>query len=387
MPLLIGGATTSAKHTAVKIAPSYHAAGGPRRSMRRVSVPVVENLLDPDKRAAVRSARIPAAQERDRQQFAERQQRTLVPYADAFARRFATDWASVRIDEPAFLGLRLLDPQPLEELVPYIDWSPFFQTWELRGKYPQIFDDPQVGAEAQAALRRRAAAAQADRARKSGSRRAASTASGRPTPRATTYLVYADEYRSARNRPVSHAAAAMGAQGPRRLSLAGRFHRPARQRPHRLPGRVRRDDRHRLRRAGRPVRGSRTTTISAIMAKALADRLAEAFAELLHRQARHRLGLRPRGATVARRADRGKIPRHPPGLRLSGLPRPHREANAVRPARRREGTRASASPKRFAMWPAAAVSGLYFAPSRGPLLLGRPHHPRPGRKLRRAARA
>ena len=81
------------------------------------------------------------------------------------ARRFATDWASVRIDEPAFLGLRVLDPQPLEELVPYIDWSPFFQTWELRGKYPKIFDDPNGRGRSEATLRRRAATAGADRGR------------------------------------------------------------------------------------------------------------------------------------------------------------------------------------------------------------------------------
>ena len=112
-------------------------------------------------------------QERDRTLFAERQQKTLVPYADALARRFATDWASVRIDEPAFLGLRFRDPQPLEELVPYIDWSPFFQTWELRGKYPSIFDDPNCRGRSQAVVRRRAATADANR------RRAAADGAGR----------------------------------------------------------------------------------------------------------------------------------------------------------------------------------------------------------------
>ena len=59
-----------------------------------------------------------------------------------------TDWSKVQIDTPAFLGTRLLDDVPLSELVPYIDWSPFFQTWELRGKYPKIFNDPVVGEKA-----------------------------------------------------------------------------------------------------------------------------------------------------------------------------------------------------------------------------------------------
>jgi 5-methyltetrahydrofolate--homocysteine methyltransferase len=77
-----------------------------------------------------------------------RQQIKLVPYEDAVAHRFKTDWASVRIDRPSFTGQRVLDDLPLETLVPFIDWSPLFLTWELKGKYPRIFDDPNVGAEA-----------------------------------------------------------------------------------------------------------------------------------------------------------------------------------------------------------------------------------------------
>jgi len=71
-----------------------------------------------------------------------------VPYAEALARRFATDWKTVEIPTPSFLGTKILDDFPLEKLVPYIDWSPFFQTWELKGKFPKILDDAVVGAEA-----------------------------------------------------------------------------------------------------------------------------------------------------------------------------------------------------------------------------------------------
>ena len=74
--------------------------------------------------------------------------RKLMTYAESLARRFATDWSKVQIDTPAFLGTKLLDDVPLSELVPYIDWSPFFQTWELKGKYPKIFTDPVVGEQA-----------------------------------------------------------------------------------------------------------------------------------------------------------------------------------------------------------------------------------------------
>jgi 5-methyltetrahydrofolate--homocysteine methyltransferase len=147
VPLLIGGATTSAKHTAVKIALQYeqpvvHVVDA------SLSVPAVESLLDPSRKAefAVKNR---ASQERDRSNYAAMQSnRKLVPYAEAFARRYQTDWASVRIDTPSFLGTRVLNDVPLTELVPYIDWSPFFQTWELRGKYPKIFEDPTVGDQA-----------------------------------------------------------------------------------------------------------------------------------------------------------------------------------------------------------------------------------------------
>ncbi|MBW3538877.1 MAG: methionine synthase [Planctomycetes bacterium] len=159
LPLLIGGATTSAKHTAVKIAPEYdqpvvHVLDA------SVSVPVVENLLDADRRPGFdEKNRVEQARERER--FAERQSKNLVPYADAFARRFQTDWSSIDIPAPEFLGARTLDDVPLVDIAAFIDWSPFFQAWELRGKYPQILSDPEVGEaarrlfdDAQALLRR-----------------------------------------------------------------------------------------------------------------------------------------------------------------------------------------------------------------------------------------
>lgn len=147
VPLLIGGATTSAKHTAVKIAPHYeqpvvHVVDA------SLSVPVVENLLDEDRRAEfIEKNR--AAQTRDSLNYeAMQSNRKLVPYEEALAKRFQTDWKSVRIDTPSFTGTRMLNDFPLDKLVPFIDWSPFFQTWELRGKYPKILTDPVVGEQA-----------------------------------------------------------------------------------------------------------------------------------------------------------------------------------------------------------------------------------------------
>ncbi len=147
VPLLIGGATTSAKHTAVKIAPAYRHTTVHVLDASR-SVGVVDRLRSDELRPQFE------AKNREDQQaqvaaYQRRQQVELVPYAQARAQRFATDWQSARIDKPSFLGARVLADFPLEKLVPYIDWSPFFLTWELKGKYPRILSDPQVGPEAQ----------------------------------------------------------------------------------------------------------------------------------------------------------------------------------------------------------------------------------------------
>ncbi|MFM7034215.1 MAG: methionine synthase [Planctomycetia bacterium] len=146
VPLLIGGATTSARHTAVKIAPHYsgdvvHVVDASR------AAGVVEKLLNPAlKTGFVAGNR--EAQRRDVENFKRRQETVLVPYETACARRWTCDWATARIDRPEWLGVRRLDAVPLADLIPWIDWSPFFLSWELKGKYPAIFDDPVVGTEA-----------------------------------------------------------------------------------------------------------------------------------------------------------------------------------------------------------------------------------------------
>ena len=146
LPLLIGGATTSARHTAVKIAPKYtgdviHVTDASR------AAGVVEKLLNPNSRTAFAQANR-EAQKRDVENFKQRQQTKLVPYETACAKRWTTDWATTTIDTPEFVGVRQVDRVPLADLVPFIDWSPFFMSWELKGKYPQIFTDPVVGTEA-----------------------------------------------------------------------------------------------------------------------------------------------------------------------------------------------------------------------------------------------
>ncbi len=224
MPLLIGGATTSAKHTAVKIAPAYRHATVHVLDASR-SVGVIDRLVNPDLRKAF-EAKNREQQEALVESYNLRQQITLAPYEEAKARQFATDWATVRIDKPAFTGVRVLDDFPLERLVDYIDWSPFFLTWELKGKYPKIFDDATYGESARKLYDDARAAARRDRLEKA--------AAG---PRRVWLL--GGELRGGRHRavyrriaaagvdPVSHAAAAVGAQGPAALSGAGRFRGPA----------------------------------------------------------------------------------------------------------------------------------------------------------------
>lgn len=146
LPLLIGGATTSAKHTAVKVAPAYdqpvvHVGDA------SLAVGVVEALLDADRKPEFVAKNI-ESQVKAKASFDQRQQVTLVPYADALAKRLTIDWGNYSPPKPDFLGTRVIQDLPLEELVRYIDWSPFFSSWQLIGKYPKILNDAVVGEEA-----------------------------------------------------------------------------------------------------------------------------------------------------------------------------------------------------------------------------------------------
>ena len=146
VPLLIGGATTSARHTAAKIAPEFdHPVVHVLDASRAVGV--MESLMsETGHEGFVEANRI--EQERDRAAFAERQQKTLASFQHACEHHFATDWAALPLESPEFVGPRTIDDQSLEELVDFIDWSPLFQAWELKGKYPRILDDPTLGPQA-----------------------------------------------------------------------------------------------------------------------------------------------------------------------------------------------------------------------------------------------
>ncbi|HCZ47453.1 MAG TPA: hypothetical protein DCZ11_00420, partial [Gammaproteobacteria bacterium] len=144
IPLLIGGATTSRAHTAVKIAPAFDGATVYVKDASR-AVGVAQNLISPELRGPfIQQTREDYVQLRQRH-AAKGQRTALLSLADARANAFATDWADYRPVAPRQPGLTLFEDYPLSELVDYIDWTPFFQAWELAGSYPRILDDATVG--------------------------------------------------------------------------------------------------------------------------------------------------------------------------------------------------------------------------------------------------
>ena len=145
MPLMIGGATTSRVHTAVKIAPHYD---GPVVYVPDASrsVSVAQGLLSEN--AAQYLAEVSADYEKVRTQHANKKQTPLWPLAKARANKTPIDWSAYQPVVPKFIGRRVFKNFDLAELIPYIDWGPFFQTWDLAGPYPAILKDELVGEEA-----------------------------------------------------------------------------------------------------------------------------------------------------------------------------------------------------------------------------------------------
>jgi 5-methyltetrahydrofolate--homocysteine methyltransferase len=363
IPLLIGGATTSARHTAVKIAPHFgdavvHVVDA------SLSVPAVESLLD----AASKSefvVKTRAAQERDRNLYEGMQaSRKLVPYSEAIARRFATDWKSIDIPTPSFLGTRVIDDFPLEKLVPYIDWSPFFQTWELRGKFPKIFDDPVVGTEAKKIY--------------ADAQRLLNRIVTRKLLRAACVFGFWPA-QTVGDDIVVGLAGIGGPAGGGFESTATRF--PMLRQQWERPGQK---DFRSFADYIAPVESGRVDHLGAfavttghgcdelvarfeaehddlnsIMTKALADRLAEAFAEYLHAQARIEWGYGKSENLTTEDLIEEKYRGIRPAFGYPACP-DHtlkRELFQLLQAERHVGIKLTES---YAMWPAASVSGLYF---------------------------
>ena len=245
IPLLIGGATTSKRHTAVKIAPSYkhetiHVIDASR------AVPVVGALMRPETR------RILDLQNRKeqadiREQFENRAGTQLLTYEEALRHKLHTEWDDHHIAVPEFTGRRVVKDFPLSELVPFIDWSPFFHTWEMRGRYPDLLSDPARGPAARELF------ANAQELLKKIVDEKLFTAHGvygfyPANSDGDDIVLYSDITRT-KELTRFHTLAPAKRQSARQAATGvGRFHRTARQRPCRLHRRLRRH--HRPRHAG-----------------------------------------------------------------------------------------------------------------------------------------
>ncbi len=356
LPLLIGGATTSRAHTAVKIAPHYH---GPTVHVLDASraVGVVSSLISDELKAGF-VCKNSDDQQRLREDYANRTaDKRLISIEDARKRRTPIDWATTRIDVPEFIGRRVIRTQTLEEIVPYIDWSPFFHTWELRGRFPKIFDDPEVGEQARQLYE------DAQKLLQDIVKGKLITARGVyglwPANSVVDDIeLYTDESRD---------------------EVLTTFHmlrqqmaKPADQFNYSLADYIAPRD------SGRPdyLGGFAVTAghgadelakqfeadhddYNSIMAKALADRLAEAFAEMLHERVRREWGYGKeehlRKEDLIREAYRGIRP-------AAGYPAcpDHTEKRLLFDLLGAEESAGIHLTESFAMWPGASVSGLYF---------------------------
>jgi 5-methyltetrahydrofolate--homocysteine methyltransferase len=365
VPLLIGGATTSRAHTAVKIAPHYRASTVHVLDASR-AVGVVSSLLNEELKSAF-DKKTREEYERLRQQHAAKtREKKLLTLAEARENRTRIDWSTYVPPKPEFIGVRSCVPK-LEDLVPFIDWSPFFHAWELRGRYPTIFDDPKVGKEARElfdetqAILGRIVAKNLLVARGVHAFWPANSVGD-------DIDLYSDEARTEKSATLYFLRQQM--QKP-----AGQFNhcladfispRPARSSPAA---------------AGDPqsidylggfavsIHGADELSeafknehddYSAIITKALADRLAEAFAEYLHKQTRIAWGFGRdedlSHADLIREKYRGIRP-------AAGYPAcpDHAEKRTLfelLDAEKNAGVRLTES---FAMHPGASVSGLYFS--------------------------
>ncbi|MBL8551551.1 MAG: methionine synthase [Hyphomonadaceae bacterium] len=351
LPLLIGGATTSRTHTAVKIAPNY---SGPTLYVTDASraVPVVQKLLSGDKDGLVADAR--KDQEEARAAFlAGQDKRPRLPIATA--RKRAPQLAFDGVVKPSFLGVRAFRDFPLAELVPYIDWTPFFASWELIGRYPLILEDDVVGeaartlfADAKAMLARMVEEkwVQANGvcgffpANRDGDDIVLYTDETRSEERARLFTLRQQMEKSGANFALADFIAPAGTP-----DYVGAFAVTAGLGEDEVAMRFKRSN----------------DDYSAIMVKALADRLAEAFAERLHAKVRRELW--------GYAADEGLSNEEIIAEKYRGIrPAPgypaqpdHTEKRTLFELLDAPGNAGMELTEGLAMTPPASVSGLYFA--------------------------
>jgi 5-methyltetrahydrofolate--homocysteine methyltransferase len=357
IPLLIGGATTSKAHTSLKIEPVY---SGPVVHVLDASraVGVTSNLLSDERRdafvAEVRREYAGIREAREARGGAER----LISIEAARANKAKID-LSVPVPVPTFTGPRTLAPYPLEDLVPYIDWTPFFQTWELAGHYPAIMNDPVVGpsartlfADAQELLARIVREQRLEAraafgfwpANSDGDDILLYTDESRTTVAARLHMLRQQIDKKGDGRPNYSLSDFVAPRDSGVLDYMGAF---AVTTGHGLDSLVAEFD-------------AQHDDYGSIMAKALADRLAEAFAERLHQRVRTEFwGY----ATEEILDNEGLIKERYQGIRPApGYPAcpDHREKGTLFALAEVADRAGMALTESFAMTPGASVSGWYF---------------------------
>jgi 5-methyltetrahydrofolate--homocysteine methyltransferase len=356
LPLLIGGATTSRNHTAVKIAPQYGSISVHVPDASR-AVDVVGRLLHPDQRGEL-ERRNRSEQEAARQAFVGRGEVGLLPYSVAQKRAPRLDWEAARLSRPGFIGRRALCDVQLAELVPYIDWTPFFHVWELRGAYPRILEHERFGAQARELLDN--AQRMLDRLIGDEQLGASGVYGFYPAnseendvilfddDRRTSVLARLHTLRQQRRQPDGKPNLALADfLAPRSTGLedfVGMFAVTTGLGLEPIVDRLQREH----------------DDYSVILVKALADRLAEAFAEMLHERARHDWGY----GAEERLSKEDLIRERYRGIRPApGYPAcpDHSEKRTLWPLLDVEATTGIRLTESCAMQPAASVSGLYFA--------------------------
>jgi 5-methyltetrahydrofolate--homocysteine methyltransferase len=365
LPLLIGGATTSRAHTALRIDPHYAAPTVWVKDASR-AVGVAQSLVSPDLRAA-----FVAANESDYAEVRERHRdrgpgKKLVPLAQARAQRFDGGWDDYVPPRPATTGVVVFEDFPLAELVGQIDWTPFFQTWELSGRYPAILEDAVVGAQARELFRdARAMLARIVAEKWLTARGVAGLWPANshgddvevvtPGGRATLHFLRQQADKPA-DRPEFCLADFIAPAASGVEDFIGAFA---------VTAGLGCEERVRAFEA-------QHDDYNAILLKALADRLAEAFAEVLHRKVRRELW----GYAADESLDNEALIREDyRGIRPApGYPACPDHTEKATIFRLLDATRHTgmALTESFAMTPPAAVSGLYFSHPRSQyFVLGR----------------
>lgn len=356
IPLLIGGATTSKAHTAVKIAPHY---SGPVVHVLDASkaVTVVRDLMD-DKRKEIFLANNLKDQAELREKHSQTGVKKLKSITEARANATRIDWSSYEPPRPGFTGVKTLNAFPLEDLVSFIDWSPFFHTWEMRGRYPAILEDAVVGAKARELFED----AQKQLKDIVLNRRFTARAVYGFFPavsRGDDIVLYRDADRSS-ELTVLH-------------TLRQQIHKPEGQFNHALADFIAPES------SGvQDYIGLFAVTTghgadewaatfdqdhddyASIMTKALADRLAEAFAEYLHKRVRTEWGFGSEEQLSNEELIREKYQGIRPAPGYPACP-DHTEKRLLWDLLEVEKNAGIKLTESCAMWPAASVSGIYFS--------------------------